>query len=544
MLNATLILKFLEMKKHKNIYFAFILTLPLLLMSGCTDLDEEVFSEVLSDQYVPTENDIPSLIAPVYSVMRPLMADWQGYFDVQEEAADAIVTPARPNGWNDGGTYQRMHKHEWTAEQWQPWNLWLNCYNGINTANRVIYQIESGMIPINTDKDETAKDKLIAELRTVRAYYYSLLCDNHGNVPIVTDFSSKEIPTQSRQIDVYDFVVKELTECIPLLTETVNTETYGRFTKWAAKTLLAKVYLNAKFYSGKEEWDKCLALCEEVIQSGKYILEPSYKESFKTNNETSREIVFAIPYDETKGQGFIIHMKTLDPKMRLVYKMEAQPWGGNCAVPQFIDTYDPDDSRLKDTWIMGDQLNPSSGNVEITFTNSVSSIYATERNEGYRIGKFEIKQGAKSSLSNDFPVFRYAEVYLMKAECLLRTGNADAAAEIVTKIRERAFKSKPEKAVVTGGELMMGSKYNYGYATDNVVSPVEGGADIQFGRFLDELGWEFAAEAHRRQDLIRFGVFSTKTWLNHKPNGDDKKLFPIPLEELNKNPNLKQNPGY
>jgi hypothetical protein len=77
---------------------------------SCTDLDEQVFSEVLSSSYQPTEKDLPAIVAPVYSSLRGLMLGWQGYFDLQEESADAIITPVRPNGWDDGGTYRRMHQ--------------------------------------------------------------------------------------------------------------------------------------------------------------------------------------------------------------------------------------------------------------------------------------------------------------------------------------------------------------------------------------------------------------------------------------------------
>jgi hypothetical protein len=92
---------------------------------------------------------------------------------------------------------------------------------------------------------------------------------------------------------------------------------------------------------------------------------------------------------------------------------------------------------------------------------------------------------------------------------------------------------------------MMGSSYQYGYYNTNAtITETQGGADIPYGRFLDELGWEFAAEAHRRQDLIRFNVFNTKIWFNHRPSAVTRKLFPIPESELVKNPNLKQNPGY
>ena len=120
------------------------------------------------------------------------------------------------------------------------------------------------------------------------------------------------------------------------------------------------------------------------------------------------------------------------------------------------------------------------------------------------------------------------------------------------RIRQRAFKSAPEKAVVTGAELMGGSTYDYGLREttylDKIKSPRtthEGGADIKYGRFLDELGWEFNQEGRRRQDLIRFGVWTTKSWLSHSATNDiNKNLYPIPRAELDKNGKLKQNPGY
>ena len=71
-----------------------------------------------------------------------------------------------------------------------------------------------------------------------------------------------------------------------------------------------------------------------------------------------------------------------------------------------------------------------------------------------------------------------------------------------------------------------------------------GGADIKYGRFLDELGWEFAIEGHRRTDLIRFGIFTKKTWFNHKPNGDFRTIFAIPQGAIQTNSKLKQNTGY
>jgi starch-binding outer membrane protein, SusD/RagB family len=513
-----------------------------IISGSCTKLDVPVYDQVLETSFQPTEKDIPNIIGPVYTQMRGMMASWQGMFDLQEEPADIIVTPVRPNGWYDAGTYQRMHKHEWTPTQWQPQNAWNQCYAGINHVNRLLSQFEDGSIPLTTGKDE-----LVAELKTARAYYYSVLLDNHGNVPLVTDFKATDPPGQATRQEVYDFVVKELLDNMSLLSEQANQATYGRFNKWAAKATLARVYLNAEVYTGTPQWAKCIEQCTDIIDDGPYILEPAYKTNFTTTNHNSKELIFAVPYDEVNATQWNMHMKTLATAHRNVLAMAAQPWGGNCAVPQFIDTYDPDDTRMKDTWIQGPQYSVTDGSLVLTYTKHVPSIDNTGFFDGYRIGKYEIKVGATGALSVDYPVFRLADVMLMKAESLLRTGQADAAAAIVTQVRARAFTATPAKATVTGAQLQMGSSYKYGYYnTNGTLSDEQGGADIQYGRMLDELGWEFAAEGRRRMDLIRFGVYDKKIWFNHRPKNDGKKryLFPIPQAELDKNANLQQNPDY
>src|SRR5690606_32174469 len=128
----------------------------------------------------------------------------------------------------------------------------------------------------------------------------------------------------------------------------------------------------------------------------------------------------------------------------------------------------------------------------LIFINELPGLEKGESIHGLRLEKFEIAMGATNRLSNDYPLFRYAEVLMMKAESLLRTGRADEAAEIVSDVRARNFLDNPEKAIVTGNQRMGGSGYQYGMqdAVNNTFTD-EGGADIQYGRFLDELGWEF-----------------------------------------------------
>jgi len=533
-------------------------TIILSVFSACTKLKDTSYNQIISSEFTPTSSELPALAGAAYVDWRGLLLQWNTVYRAQEVSADEMLTPARPNGWVDGGVYRRLHEHKWTTDDDVVINVWTRAYQGITNCNRIIYQVQSGAIPV------AAKDtaSLVAEMKLLRASYYWILCDIYGNVPIVDRFDvpAGYLPVQNSRKEVYDFIVKDLEENVPKVTDDVSTKTYGKFNKWAGLTLLAKMYLNAQVYTGTPEWEKCKAVCDTIINfanaTGKFILEPTQKSVFVTENENSKEIIFALPFDSkyvNDWNSFDVHMQTLEPENQQTYNLQSSPWGGVCAIPQFISTFDPSDARLTDNYIMGQQYTANGDSLfgtmgayvgkPLAYRNYLPGVDQSEEVDGYRLGKFEIAMGATNRLSNDWPLFRYADVLMMKAECLLRTGDADGAAALVTKVRERDFKSDPSKAVVTGAQLLKGSSYDYGLR-NHLASTDEGGADIQYGRFLDELGWEFNQEARRRSDMIRFGVFVKKSWLSHSPNGDYRALFPIPKTEIDKNPNLKQNPGY
>jgi len=538
------------MKIHRSL----LAVIALFLSIGCTELVDRSYDRIIAEQFDATDQDLASLVGSAYINWRDVILNWDGFHRAQELSADQLVIPARPNGWVDGGVYRRIHEHKWTSDEGIVVQVWNRAYAGITNCNRIIYQIESNIIPIDPD----ALESTISELKVLRASYYYVLLDLYGNVPIITQFDVPVgfLPEQSSRGEVYDFIVGELVENVDHLSESNDQSTYGKFNKWAGYALLAKLYLNAEVYKSEAEWEKAIQAADMVINSGLYALEASQRNVFVTNNENSKEIIFAIPFDEnyvTEWNAFDLHMQTLQPGSQATYNLISTPWGGICAIPQFIDTYDPDDLRLINGWIQGPQLTASGEPIiaslgtlagqPLSFVNEVPGIDYSEEIHGYRLGKFEIKQNANVQLSNDWPLLRYADVLLMKAESLLRLGNIEEAAALVTEVRKRNFPQNPEKASVSGADLLGGSNYSYGL-DNRQENTVEGGDDIKFGRFLDELSWEFAQEGRRRQDLIRFGVFTTKSWLNHSPNGDDKILFPLPRIALNTNPNLTQNPGY
>lgn len=535
------------MKKIK--YFILFPMLLLTVVSGCkNNLNEVTFSDLSAQTY--KYNNAYAAIGITYANLRDLFSHTTWYA-LQETSSDELVMPANGSGWEDAGIYKRIHLHTWNSENPQMNSMWLTLFSGVTNSNRIIDQLEKGVIPPAAG---TTKESLVAEMKVVRAFYYWLICDNFGNAPLVTT-TATELPKMSSRADIYNFIVKEVTDALPNLSENNDKLMYGRFNKWGAKALLANIYLNAEVYTGQAKWQECLTQCNDIIASGKYNLEAKYKDIFKTDNENSTETIFSVPFDENQGQGFFIEMFSWHGALKDKVNMQATPWGSGSAqaIPQFIDTYNASDNRLADTWLMGPQfkldgVTPILGSYDkngqqLNFVNRLPDGLFTSETEGFRMNKFEVKIGALSNLSNDFPFFRYAEVLLMKAECQLRTGNSALAATTVTQVRTRDF-ADPSKALVTAAQLEGNSRYKYGFVQNYNVTDPGNQTPVKFGGMLDELGYEFPWEAHRRRDDIRFGVFTTKSWLSHKPNGDYRIIFPIPQQALNANPNLKQNTGY
>lgn len=519
--------------------------------TGCSnDLTEKVYSDVTQQTYKYTTEDFHPTVANTYRYLRSFLDHW-GYFTTQEVAGDIIVMAPNASGWDDGGVYRRMHYHTWNSEQDHVRNIWNLFYQGVLISNNILDQIEKETVPAPSAE---AKTQGVAEVRAMRAFYYWLICDNFGDAPLVTEVTT-DLPSKSTRKEIYDFVVKELTEVIPSLTEESRDKMYGRMNKWAAKALLANVYLNAKVYTGEDKWSECIAQCDDIIQSGKFELSPDYNASFRaTGVESSKEVLFTIPFDRDYGGGNSMHMYSWHGELKKKFETEATPWGSGSAMglTQFIDTYHPDDSRLQDTWLMGPQYAADGtqlvGSYDMkgqpfVYVKDIPSASYTKEMEGYRMFKFEVLPGTTSSSTTDLPVFRYAEILMMKAECLLRS-NQPGAGQLVTEVRRRAFKDNAELATVTDEQLKGNSAYQYGYVEDYKIVDKGNQDPIQFGRMLDELGWEFAWELHRRRDLIRFGVYTKKSWLSHKPQGEYRTVFPIPERTLTSNPNLVQNPDY
>jgi hypothetical protein len=356
--------------------------------------------------------------------------------------------------------------------------------------------------------------EVVAKLKIMRAYYYYLLIDNYGDVPYVTSFSdAPEFPEKTDRAVIFDNIVYDVEESLHYLSQGT---TKTAVTKGMTYSLLAKLYINSEVYSGTPQWKNAENYCDSVIESN-YSLDNNPLGPFVTDNEGSSENIFVIPYDEDNYEGFNLHMRTLHYASNQTFNMSAGPWNGFAAMEDHYNTYSENDIR-KDYFLVGQQFDYNG--VQLTDEGAdgallilnplipalvIDASYTPEeiRMSGARVVKFEIKLGAKANLSNDFPIFRYADILLMKAETMVRQGeNGD---EYINLVRARA-----------------GIGNLNGATLDNI---------------LAERGREMFWEAHRRQDLIRFGKFNN-AWWEKDVSSTDRNTFPIPQWAIDANPNL------
>jgi hypothetical protein len=541
---------------------------------SCTNLDEELFGEVTPEDFFNTEEEYVAALGAAYTQFGSFGSG--DPYSLQETSTDEMVVPTRGQDWDDGGMWRRLHLHSWTYEDPEMNGGWDFGFSGVNTANRLIYQFQ--VLVDNGQVDQTTADAYIAELETVRGFFYWQLIDMYGNVPLVFDFATAEAtpPTVARAT-VFDAIVSNLEAAVPKLSTAVDGTTYGRMNYYAGQTLLAKLYLNAEVYSGTAMWDEVITACDAVINSGAYSLESNYFANFDVNNSGSKEFIFAIPYSEVFFQGFAIAVQSLHYGSQMTYNLQAQPWNGFCTLEEFYNSYDDDDLRKGDVGtldgpavkrgnfiagyqytsggdlVMDDGFEAAQPNRQpvpllgdpdgepLNFGNMFSTQPQINelgpqayRQSGVRIGKWEIEMGGHpGNMSNDYAVFRYADVLLMKAEALWRTGNAAEALTLVNQIRNRAG-----VADLT--------------TLDGPLSYDMTGGDVSGGELFNEIGREMFAENHRRQDLIRWGFYTdVDKWVLPYYNPQDvlktddyTNLFPIHRDKLDANPNLEQNPGY
>lgn len=492
--------------------------LGLLFSTACTDLTPEIYTDVQKEDYFQTPAQFSTLIANAYAQLAGEhgYVYREGYWSLQEYTSDAVVVPTRGTDWYDGGVPIKMHTHTWEEDTRDVNNGWSFAFGGVTKCNNVLNNIISIMGSDESTYNDAAKSG-IAETKVLRAFYHLLAMDLYGNIHI--DDNERELKQYSRT-EVFNWIEQEILGNIDKLDNRVR---YGSMTKPVAHTILAKLYLNAQVYTGTARWADAVAQCDSVINGGYgYALNDDYFTTFKKNNVGNKEIIFPIVFDAIYAKGNMFHLMTLHYTHQEAYGFTTETWNGPCTLKSFYDSYNTLDKR-KTQWFVGPVMkdgivltysNSTLKNVPAIIVPEVTTIQdptAANTFEGARFVKFEIEPGIEHHANSDFPIYRYADILLMKAEALMRLNNGIANQEALNAANE--VRKRTGLADYTSSTLT-------------------------FDELLAERGRELAWEGHRRQDLIRFGKFTTGMWEFMGSRTSNRSIFPIPRWVQDDNPGV------
>ena len=445
---------------------------------------------------------------------------------------------------------------------------------GITNCNRVMFDLSAGGV---SEED-------LAPVRAVRAFYHFMIMDHWGDTPIIDHLlGDDERIDRSPRADVARWIESELLAVRDNCYENVDASTYGKPTRWMVDALLAKLYINWNVYTkdvtsaswdanaANEKLDDCIAACDRVIASGYFNLNDDYKTKFMYNNGPQiKDFIYAMPFDAETVQGMTFaRFRTWrrGQNKNGFYSIEmSNSVGGNMTLtPEFVELFCLPGDRRNDVIAgnTGENINLPSfdvyqydnttgmptnvrntyNNEEVTFTKSITLkedltidppvLPNADLNcgadmkgwtQGYRSIKFFPDINDYNNFSrnqdNDVPVFRYADVILMKCEAITRGGNA------------------------TNGDTPM-SLFNQIRAYVNAPL-LDHNPSLQ--EILDERGREFLDEHWRRNDLIRFGDFERDWGFKYDFNPDagnpQYRLWPLSVNVLNTNTNWEQNDEF
>ncbi len=413
--------------------------------AGCTKVDETVSDKYAANDFYGTAKGADVALASVYA---QVPGNWdgvgyagadRGWYDLNNMSSDEQVVPHRTTGdWELD--FARLYLRQWLPSDGFINNTWNWLYKSVFTANLAIDQLEKA----NADPAK------IAEARVLRAFFYYLLIDDFGDVPFYTDNSLTvdKIPQASRK-EVYDFIVTELTSNVEKLSPTRGGTYYGRFNKWAGYALLAKVYLNAEVYSGTAKWTECIAACDKISEGG-FVLHSGVADANNPLGFKYFELFGDVcPDDET----ILAIYTTADIVGRNIFTISslggtdgtkivgAGAWNGSVVLKDFVQKFSDDDIRKRQFRYGSNPYGPQPAGF-INYSLDIASLDnpGAEPNQGARDQKFfPVTPKSSGGASNDFPIYRYADILLMKAECLIRSGgDATAANNLISQVRQRA----------------------------------------------------------------------------------------------------------
>lgn len=467
----------------------------------------------------------------------------RAFWIVQEVTSDACKC-----AWENDAWVRAMNTNTWSdADNDATYAVYVRTLQGIAYTNEYLRQTASDRLSDRGVSSELAAkiQGFRAEARFLRAYFYWMALDVFGDVPFTTEnspFGGGVNPKQASRKDVFDYCISELTDLAaddsPMPAARSN---YPRADKGAVLGLLARMYLNAEVYTGTPMWQEAKDACEDIFTMG-YSLCPEYADLFRGDNgenpEALNEVLFGISYDAEQTQSYggtsyltLAAIAATDVSSTQMINGVNNGWGGIRVPYEYVEkyfnvrnadysagTYDVNDKRGRMFYIKG--RSESMDGALYVFLNGWSCLKFNNIPHNMDQDSYLETAASKAYSDIDFPMIRLGEIYLIYAEACMNLGQANTALPKVQELAARAGVTAP--------------------------------TSITQEWLIEERARELMWEGHRRTDLIRYGKFTSSSFLWTYKGGsfsgqgfdDHMKIFAIPASELASNPELHQNPGY
>ncbi|OBX26037.1 putative outer membrane starch-binding protein [Gelidibacter algens] len=486
----------------------FIAAMAMLFLSSCSEefLDKQPLDTINTENYPKTAEELITVVNGAY---QPLQ--WPKLYNLRMWTSDIMAgnSIVGAGGGTDGIETQNMSNFIVQPDNAGVLDLWRGPWPGILMTNIVLETAPT------LDINEDLKNRSMGEAYFLRAHYYFILARYFGDVPLITTPLSSDdnlFPSRTSVNEVYDLIISDLTNATQLLppNSSYSQQNIGRASKGAAYGMLAKVHLTLGNYQ------EAVNMITQVEGLG-YALNANYFDNFNIQNENSQESIFEVQYASDGGFSFWDNENQSSWTSPFMGPRGSNFVGGgfgwNQPTQEFINQYEPDDVR-KDVTVLyegGPNFDGLAYEASYSYT-------------GYNVRKFLVPISVIPSFDNspmNFPVLRYADVLLMKAEALNELGQTNEAEDYLNMVRNRAGLSDVQRGL---------SQVDFRDAV------------------LKERRLELAFEGQRWFDLIRVNNGQYGLDFLHsigKNNATQKHLlFPVPQIEIDRNPNLTQNTGY
>jgi len=497
------------MYTNKKIHYIFCGLAWLLFNTSCNKLAEKPYSSIFTDNFYKTASDAEAALTAVYGPMVDL------YNTAGTMASDFSADQVYPRPVVGRDTYTLFSydpnyttQKSFSRQYESPQQIWQSCYAGIEKANWVLYRVPE------TSMDTARRTVILGEAYYMRAFYMWTLTKNFRDIVVKTTPSTSidtAVVGKTMQADVYKQIYADLDQAISRLPSYSADIQKGRPSKEVAMALYSKAALYG------ENWAVALDKAKQVISSGKYNLMTEVTDVYNVSKEDAarQENMWAFECEST-SPGFSTQIISLyGPRNSDGPQYATTSFGSAFVYQGFYDSFDPKDKRrlLLDT----NYINKLG---QVVAQKDITPITA----KGVLLKKYMDPNSVGGNGAINIPILRLADIYLVAAEAAAQQGGASAEAYgYINTIRTRA------------GVAELATDLS----KEQFISAV-----------LQERSWELFGEGDRWYDLTRSNTFLqvipkavNDVFPTRAPQARNR-YFPIPLDEVNANNKLEQNPDW